>query len=45
MGFVFLVTTDLDAGRGVVTAVEAQGFDDQIAFKGEFTLIDVNCQN
>lgn len=37
---VCLVTTDTDAGQGVVTAVEAAGFTDQITFKDGFELIE-----
>lgn len=37
---VCLVTTDADAGQGVVTAIEAAGFTDQITFKDGFELIE-----
>ena len=31
--YVYLVTTDTDAGNGVVTAIESQGFANQIEFR------------
>ena len=34
-----VLTTDDDAGNGVVTAIEAHGFDGQITFKDGFELI------
>lgn len=37
---VCFVTTDADAGQGVVTAIEAAGFTDQITFKDGFELIE-----
>jgi hypothetical protein len=37
--YVHLVTTDADAGNGVVTAVESHGFPDRIEFKNGFELI------
>ena len=36
---VCVLTTDEDAGNGVVTAVEANGFEGQITFKDGFELI------
>jgi hypothetical protein len=38
--FVYLLTTDDHAGRGGVSAIEANGFDGQIEFKNGFTFID-----
>ena len=35
-----IVTTDRDAGEGAVTALEANGFENRIQFKGGFELID-----
>jgi len=35
-----VVTTDTDAGKGVVRAIEARGFEGQIAFKNGFDLIE-----
>ncbi|WP_049946407.1 hypothetical protein [Halalkalicoccus jeotgali] len=37
---VCLLTTDADAGQGVVTAIEAAGFTDQITLKDGFELIE-----
>ena len=37
--FVYVVTTDVDAGEGTVSAVEAHGFVGQIEFKSGFELI------
>ncbi|WP_458210625.1 hypothetical protein [Haladaptatus sp. NG-SE-30] len=37
---VTVVTTDTDAGKGVVRAIEARGFEGQIAFKNGFDLIE-----
>jgi hypothetical protein len=37
--YVYLVTTDTDAGKGVVAAVESHGFPDRIEFKNGFELI------
>ncbi|ODR79883.1 hypothetical protein BG842_05085 [Haladaptatus sp. W1] len=37
---VTVVTTDTDAGKGVVRAIEAQGFEGQIEFKNGFDLIE-----
>jgi hypothetical protein len=34
------VTTDSDAGDGVVTALSANGFEDRVQFKDGFELID-----
>jgi hypothetical protein len=38
--FVVVVTTDTDAGEGVVAALEANGFEDRIRFKDGFELVD-----
>ncbi|MGB9966438.1 hypothetical protein [Halobacterium hubeiense] len=38
--FVVVVTTDADAGEGVVAALEANGFEDRARFKDGFELID-----
>jgi hypothetical protein len=38
--FVTVVTTDRDAGEGVVRALEAHGFDGRIEFKDGFELIE-----
>jgi hypothetical protein len=38
--FVVVVTTDTDAGKGVVAALTANGFEDRIQFKDGFELID-----
>jgi hypothetical protein len=38
--FVVVVTTDTDAGNGVVAALEANGFEDRARFKDGFELID-----
>ena len=35
-----VVTTDEDAGNGVVAAIESQGYEGQIEFKNGFVLID-----
>lgn len=37
---VVVVTTDTDAGEGVVAALEANGFEDRVRFKDGFELID-----
>ncbi|WP_122091141.1 hypothetical protein [Halalkalicoccus subterraneus] len=37
---VCLITTDIDAGQGTVTAIEAAGFTDQITLKDGFELIE-----
>ncbi|TYL37215.1 hypothetical protein CV102_18035 [Natronococcus pandeyae] len=37
---VCVVTTDLDAGDGVVSALEAHGFEDRVHFKNGFELIE-----
>lgn len=37
--YIHLVTTDTDAGNGVVAAVESHGFSDRIEFKNGFELI------
>jgi len=37
---VCVVTTDVDAGEGVVTALEANGFENRAQFKDGFELID-----
>lgn len=37
---IYLITTDTDAGNGVVAAIEAQGYDGQIEFKDGFELIE-----
>jgi hypothetical protein len=38
--FVCIVTTDIDAGEGVVAALEANGFENRAQFKNGFELID-----
>jgi hypothetical protein len=38
--FVAVVTTDVDAGEGIVAALEAYGFGDRVQFKDGFELID-----
>ncbi|WP_049925341.1 hypothetical protein [Halopiger goleimassiliensis] len=38
--FVVVVTTDIDAGEGVVAALEANGFEDRVRFEDGFELID-----
>lgn len=38
--FVYVVTTDIDAGEGTVSAGEAHGFEEQIKFINGFELID-----
>jgi hypothetical protein len=38
--YVCLVTTDIDAGEGVVAALEANGFENRAQFKNGFELID-----
>jgi hypothetical protein len=38
--FVCVVTTDVDAGEGVVVAVEMNGFENRAQFKNGFELID-----
>lgn len=35
-----IVTTDFDAGDGVVAALEANGFEDRVQFKNGFELIE-----
>jgi len=37
---VCVVTTDTDAGEGVVAALTANGFEDRVRFKDGFELID-----
>jgi hypothetical protein len=37
---VCLVTTDIDAGEGVVAALERNGFENRVRFKNGFELID-----
>jgi len=37
---VCLVTTDIDAGEGVVAALEANGFENRVQYKNGFDLID-----
>jgi hypothetical protein len=37
---VCVVTTDIDAGEGVVAALEANGFESRVGFKNGFELID-----
>ena len=39
-GSITVVTTDTDAGRGVVRAIETRGFEGQIQFKNGFNLIE-----
>ena len=39
--FAYVVTTDVDAGEGVVAALEAHGFEDRIRLKNGFELIEV----
>lgn len=38
--FVCIVTTDIDAGEGVVASLEANGFENRVQFKNGFELID-----
>ena len=38
--FVCVVTTDIDAGEGVVASLEANGFENRAQFKNGFELID-----
>ena len=38
--FVYLVTTDIEAGEGVVASLEANGFENRTQFKNGFELID-----
>lgn len=38
--FIAVVTTDTDAGEGVVTALTANGFEDRVQFKDGFELLD-----
>jgi hypothetical protein len=38
--YVCVVTTDIDAGNGVVAALEANGFANRVQFKSGFELID-----
>ena len=38
--FVCVVTTDVDAGEGVVASLEANGFENRAQFKNGFELID-----
>ncbi|AKH97563.1 hypothetical protein [Halanaeroarchaeum sulfurireducens] len=38
--YVCIVTTDIDAGEGVVNALEVNGFENRIQFKNGFELID-----
>jgi hypothetical protein len=38
--FACVVTTDIDAGEGVVAALAANGFDDCVQFRNGFELID-----
>jgi len=38
--YICLVTTDIDAGEGVVAALEANGFANRIRYKNGFDLID-----
>jgi hypothetical protein len=38
--YVCVVTTDSDAGDGVVTALSANGFENRVQFKDGFELID-----
>jgi len=38
--FVCLVTTDIEAGEGVVASLEANGFENRTQFKNGFELID-----
>ena len=38
--YVCIVTTDIDAGEGVVAALEANGFENRAQFKNGFELID-----
>lgn len=38
--FACVVTTDVDAGEGIVTALSRNGFDDRVQFKNGFELID-----
>ncbi len=38
--YVCIVTTDIDAGSGVVVSLEAEGFERRVQFKNGFELID-----
>jgi hypothetical protein len=38
--FVYIVTTDIDAGEGIVSALSRNGFDDQVELKDGFELIE-----
>lgn len=38
--FVCIVTTDVDAGNGVVAALTANGFEDRVQFRNGFELIE-----
>lgn len=39
-GFACIVTTDVDAGEGIVSALSRNGFDERVQFKDGFELID-----
>jgi len=34
------VTTDIDAGEGIISALSKNGFDDRVQFKNGFELIE-----
>lgn len=38
--FVYIVTTDIDASEGIVSALSRNGFDDRVELKDGFELID-----
>jgi hypothetical protein len=38
--FLYLVTTDTDAGRGVVAVLDAYGFEGQVEYRNGFEFID-----
>ncbi|MFC7134984.1 MULTISPECIES: hypothetical protein [Salinibaculum] len=38
--FACIVTTDIDAGEGIVSALSRNGFDDRVQFKNGFELIE-----
>jgi hypothetical protein len=39
-GFVCIVTTDIDAGEGIVSTLSRNGFDERVQFKDGFELVD-----
>jgi hypothetical protein len=38
--FAYIVTTDIDAGDGIVSALLRNGFDGRVQFKNGFELIE-----